>query len=51
VPTEAGGPLDPTSGSSGDGGLPGWVAPAAVLLLFATAGTVVVVRRRGSGGA
>jgi hypothetical protein len=51
VPTEAGGPLDPVSGSSGDGGLPGWVAPAAVLLLFAAAGTVVVVRRRGSGGA
>jgi hypothetical protein len=51
VPTEAGGPLDPTSGSSaGGGGLPGWVAPAAVLLLFGAAGTVVVVRRRRSGG-
>jgi hypothetical protein len=51
VPTQAGGPLDPTAGSSGGGGLPSWVAPTAVLLLFAAAGTVVVVRRRGSGGA
>jgi len=50
VPTEAGGPLDPASSSTSDGGLPGWVAPAAVLLLFAAAGTVVAVRRRGSGG-
>jgi hypothetical protein len=51
VPTEAGGPLDPSAGSPGGGGLPGWVAPAAVVLLFAAAGTVLVVRRRGSGGA
>jgi len=50
VPTEAGGSLDPASSSTSDGGLPGWVAPAAVLLLFAAAGTVVAVRRRGSGG-
>jgi hypothetical protein len=51
VPTEAGGPLDPASEATDDGDLPGWVAPVAVLALFAAAGTVVVVRRRGSGGA
>ena len=34
-----------------DGGLPGWVAPAAIgLLLAAAAGTAVVRRRRGTSG-
>jgi hypothetical protein len=51
--TQADGALDPaasTSESRGSG-LPGWVAPAAVVLVFAAAGTVLVVRRRRSGGA
>jgi hypothetical protein len=38
---------DPGSGS---GGLPAWVAPLAVGVLFAGAGTILLVRRRGSGG-
>jgi hypothetical protein len=31
-------------------GLPGWVAPGLVALVFATAAAVVVVRRKGAGG-
>jgi hypothetical protein len=38
-------PADP-----GDGGLPAWVAPAVIVVLFGAAGTVAVVRRRGAGG-
>lgn len=34
-------PADP-----GDGGLPGWVAPVVILVLFGAAGAVAVVRRR-----
>jgi hypothetical protein len=34
-------PADP-----GDGGLPTWVAPAAIAVLFAAAGGAAVVRRR-----
>lgn len=37
-------PLDPSD--PGDGGLPGWVAPAVIVLLFGAAGAVAVVRRR-----
>ena len=39
------------TGSSGSGGLPGWVAPVAVAVLFVGSGAVVVARRRRSGGA
>jgi hypothetical protein len=51
--TQAAGSLDPVTPASGDGGsgLPGWVAPAVVVLVFAAAGTVLVVRRRRSGDA
>jgi len=38
------------SGDAGSGGLPGWVAPAAVVVLFAGAGAVLLVRRKGGGG-
>jgi hypothetical protein len=56
--TQAAGPVgevasgggDDSSGS-GSGGLPGWVAPVAVVLLFAGAGTIALVRRKSSGGA
>ena len=37
------------SGSASDG-LPGWVAPVAIAVLFVGAGTIVVARRRSSGG-
>ncbi|WP_028636244.1 hypothetical protein [Nocardioides sp. URHA0032] len=36
-------PADP-----GGGGLPGWVAPVVIVLLFGAAGAVAVVRRRGA---
>lgn len=36
-------------GSSDTGGLPGWVAPLAIAVLFVGAGTVALVRRKGSG--
>ncbi|HEY3530595.1 MAG TPA: hypothetical protein VGK78_15725 [Nocardioides sp.] len=56
--TEAAAPLAgvaPTgsteSDSSGSGGLPGWVAPIAVAVLFVGSGAVVLARRRRSGGA
>jgi hypothetical protein len=39
------------SGGSGSGGLPGWVAPLAIAVLFLGAGTIVVVRRKSNGGA
>jgi hypothetical protein len=35
---------------AGSGGLPGWVAPLAIAVLFVGAGTVALLRRRGSGG-
>lgn len=38
------------SGGSGSDGLPGWVAPVAIAVLFVGAGTIVVARRRSSGG-
>jgi hypothetical protein len=47
--TQAGGALDPATPADGGSGLPGWVAPAVVVLVFAAAGAVLVVRRRGSG--
>jgi hypothetical protein len=40
----------PTSGeSSSDSGLPGWIAPVLVALVFVAGGAVTVVRRRRSG--
>jgi hypothetical protein len=52
---QAGGALpDVSSGDggsgSGSGGLPGWLAPVAVVLLFAVGGTVALLRRKSSGG-
>jgi hypothetical protein len=44
----SGGPGD--GGGSGSDGLPGWVAPVAIALLFVAAGTIVFARRRSSGG-
>jgi hypothetical protein len=38
-------------GASDSGGLPGWVAPVAVALLFAGAGVIALLRRKSSGGA
>ncbi|HEY0949419.1 hypothetical protein [Nocardioides sp.] len=31
-----------------DDGLPGWVAPAAIVLLFGAAGAAALLRRRGA---
>ena len=39
-------PGDP-SGASGSAGLPGWVAPAAIVVLFAGTGAVMLARRKG----
>lgn len=36
--------------SAGSGGLPGWVAPIAIVVLFAGASAFVVARRKSSGG-
>jgi hypothetical protein len=55
--TQAGEPLqqvtadapDDTGGSGS--GLPGWVAPVAIAVVFAGAATIALVRRRSSGGA
>jgi hypothetical protein len=44
----AGGGVD---GGSGSGGLPGWVAPVAVVAVFAVGGTITLIRRKSSGGA
>jgi hypothetical protein len=44
---DAGGP----DGSGGSGGLPAWVAPLAIVVLFAGAGGFVVARRKTRGGA
>jgi hypothetical protein len=44
--TSATRPGSTADGAADDDGLPGWVAPAAVVVLFGAAGTVVVVRRR-----
>jgi hypothetical protein len=49
VATTAGAASD--SGGSGSGGLPGWVAPVAIAVLFVGAGTIALVRRKSSGGA
>ena len=38
------------SGGSGSGGLPGWVAPVAVVVLFGGAGTIALLRRKSRGG-
>ena len=49
TPSSAAAPVTPTSAEPADpagGGLPDWVAPAAVALLFGAAGVVAVVRRR-----
>jgi hypothetical protein len=43
---DAGTVVDPASDA---GGLPGWVAPGLIGVLFAAAGVVVLVRRRRSG--
>lgn len=37
-------------GDSGAGGLPGWVAPVAVVVIFAVGGAVTVLRRKSNGG-
>jgi hypothetical protein len=51
APTDAADAAD-ASGDSGDsGGIPGWVAPVAIVVLFLGAGTVALVRRKTSGGA
>lgn len=39
------------SGDSGSGGLPGWVAPIVIAVLFVGAGTIALVRRKAGGGA
>jgi hypothetical protein len=39
-----------TGDSADSGGLPGWVAPAAVVVLFAGIGVTVLVRRKSRGG-
>ena len=39
-----------SSGGSGSGGLPGWVAPVAIVVLFVGATAFVVARRKTSGG-
>jgi hypothetical protein len=48
---EAGGALATHSsgGGSGSGGVPGWVAPLAVLLVFAAGGAVTLARRQARG--
>jgi len=38
------------SGGSDSGGLPGWVAPVAIAVLFVGVGTIALVRRKSSGG-
>ena len=56
--TQAAEPLDQVATSAahdsaapGSGGLPGWVAPVAIAVLFAGAGTIALVRRKSRGGA
>jgi hypothetical protein len=55
--TQAAGPTDQVTGtgdSTGDGGsdgLPGWVAPVAIAVLFLGAGAIALLRRKRSGGA
>lgn len=57
--TQAGEPLgqvatsaDDSAGSGGSdpGGVPGWVAPVAIAVLFLGAGSIALVRRKSSGG-
>ena len=38
------------SGGSGPGGLPAWIAPVAIGILFLGAGGIVLMRRKSSGG-
>ena len=40
----------PDTGGSASDGLPGWVAPLAIAVLFVGAGTIVLARRGSSGG-
>ena len=52
---QATGPVDQVASGadasgSGAGGLPGWVAPVAIIVLFAGSGAVLLARRRSSGG-
>lgn len=53
---QAAGPVDQVASGtddaagSGSGGLPGWVAPVAIVVLFAGTGGVLLARRRSSGG-
>jgi hypothetical protein len=52
---QAGGPADLVAPASEDAdpsssGLPGWVAPVAIVVLFAGTGAVLLARRRSSGG-
>ncbi len=49
--TGAGGPPSSTGSEGSGSGLPGWVAPGAVALVFAAAAAVAVVRRKRSGSA
>lgn len=46
--SESADPQTTASPPAADGGLPGWVAPGVVVLLFAAAGGVLVLRRRGT---
>jgi hypothetical protein len=56
--TQAGEPLEQVATStatddsdgSGSDGLPAWIAPVAIAVLFLGAGTIVVVRRKSNGG-
>jgi len=49
---ETGDDISPTASppDAGDDGLPVWVAPGLIVLLFVAAGVTVVVRRRGAAG-
>jgi hypothetical protein len=48
---EAAGPAGAVTPDSGSGGgLPGWVAPLAIVALFAAGGTIALMRRKSNGG-
>jgi len=42
-------PVSPTAADTSADGLPGWVAPALIVVLFAVAGSVFLLRRRQTG--
>lgn len=42
-------PVSPTAADASDDGLPAWVAPALIVVLFAVAGVVFLLRRRQTG--